>query len=897
MNDKVLRICEYNKIIDRLADHATSDPGRKLCHELLPMQKLSDIRAAQDETEDALSCLFRKGSINFGDNRDFTAEFRVLMIGASLSAPELLHLASFLDNVARVRAYGKSEGGSAELDGTGRAAALRAERSASASDSRNRETGDNNPGADNRSVTAPGMRGTVYDLFDCLVPLTKLASEIRRCILSEEEIADDASPELRRIRRAKLQTGERIHTQLQKMVNGSYAQYLQDSIITTRDDRYCLPVRAEYKSVIPGIVHDQSATGSTLFIEPAAVVELNNSLRELEVEEKKEIEKILADLSSQAHEHLMELKDDQANMTRLDFIFARASLALDMDATRPVFNEEHFIDLHKARHPLIDRKKVVPIDISFGGEDCDMVVITGPNTGGKTVTLKTVGLLELMGMAGLEIPAGDRSELSVFREVFADIGDEQSIEQNLSTFSAHMTNIVDILRRADKDCLCLIDELGAGTDPTEGAALAISILNFMHTRHIRTLATTHYSELKVYAMRTEGVRNASCEFDVDTLQPTYHLIMGIAGKSNAFAISAKLGLPNYIIETAKEQLSSETRNFEDLLTQLDTERARAEKEKQEAEALRADLDKREKELSQREKQLQERRQEILRRANEGARDILANAKREADEAISDLRKAAASGRAGGNVADTSDMEKIRSGLRDKVSKREQRLSYKPSAETAARGRVRADTLKLGDAVRILSMGLSGTVEKLPDKKGNVGVLCGIIHTEAKVSDLVWEDVPAGSAAKAGNASGAGRNGRGGNSGRSFGSGYGSRSSSQGGTFGSADLSEVSAAGRQHMLETAARSRNIEMDFSRVSSIQTECNLLGMTTDEAIQTLDKYLDDARIAHLHQVRVVHGKGTGALRKAVQEYLRKQKWIRSYRAGDFGEGDAGVTVVTLD
>ena len=834
MNEKVLRICEYDKIIARLAERADSGPGKQRCRSLLPMRDIREIDRAQEETEDAVSCIFRKGSINFGDNRDFTDEFRALTISAPLSAPELLHLAAFLENVARVRAYGKSEG---------------------------------------------GADGTIQDLFDCLVPLTHLSSEIRRCILSEEDVADDASPELRRIRREQLRANERIHSQLQKMVNGSYSQYLQDTLITTRDDRYCLPVRAEYKSMIPGIVHDQSATGSTLFIEPAAVVELNNSLRELEVEEKKEIERILADLSAQAHEHLTELKDNQKNMTALDFIFARASLALDMDAVRPVMNEKHYIALRKARHPLIDKKKVVPIDISFGGEDTDMVVITGPNTGGKTVTLKTVGLLELMGMAGLHIPAGDRSEISVFREVFADIGDEQSIEQNLSTFSAHMTNIVDILRRADRDCLCLIDELGAGTDPTEGAALAISILNFMHTRHIRTLATTHYSELKVYAMQTKGVINASCEFDVETLQPTYHLIMGIAGKSNAFAISAKLGLPNYIIETAKEQISTETRSFEDLLTELDTERAKAEKEKREAEALRAELDRREKEITQREKQLQERRQEILRRANEGARDILASAKREADEAIADLRRAASSQNhpGGGNVADTSDMERIRSGLRDKVSRREQKLSYRPSAETAAKGRVKADQLKIGDAVKILSMGLSGTVEKLPDKKGIVGVLCGIIHTEAKVSDLVWDETPAGTEDTRQQVKP-------------------SRRSFQPGAYGS-DMQEADRAGRARMLETAARNRNIEMDFSRVSSISAECNLLGMTTDEAINTLDKYLDDARISHLHQVRIVHGKGTGALRRAVQEYLRKQKWIKSYRAGDFGEGDAGVTVVTLD
>ena len=550
MNDKVLRITEYNRIIEQLTAHATSDPGRALCSALMPMTKLTDISRAQDETEDALGYIFRSGSISFGGNRDFTSAFRALTIGASLSAPELLHIAAFLENVANVRQYGR---GDEEVKAGKRIA------------DQSGNKGDSNG-------------GILFDLFDCLVPMTRLASEIRRCVLSEEDMADDASPELKRIRRSKLQANERIHSQLQKMVNGASSQYLQDTVITTRDGRYCLQVKSENKSQISGIVHDQSSTGSTLFIEPSAVVELSNALRSLEIEENREIERILAELSAEAGEHLMELKDNAANMTKLDFVFAKAELAVYEDATRPVINDEHHIALHMARHPLIDKKKVVPINIEIG-TDYNMVVITGPNTGGKTVTLKTVGLLELMAMAGLHIPAGDKSEISLFREVFADIGDEQSIEQNLSTFSAHMVTIVDILRRADADCLCLLDELGAGTDPTEGAALAISILNFMHTRKIRTLATTHYSELKVYAMRTEGVMNASCEFDVETLQPTYHLIMGVAGKSNAFAISSKLGLPNYIIETAKEQMSQETRNFEDLLGELEDTRRRAEKEK------------------------------------------------------------------------------------------------------------------------------------------------------------------------------------------------------------------------------------------------------------------------------------------------------------------------------
>ena len=857
MNDKVLRITEYNRIIEQLTAHATSDPGRALCSALMPMTKLTDISRAQDETEDALGYVFRSGSISFGGNRDFTPAFRALTIGASLSAPELLHIAAFLENVANVRQYGRG-------DEEAKAGKRIADKTS------DEDNGDTGRATDKRKTeTVSDQAGVLYDLFDCLVPMTRLASEIRRCVLSEEDMADDASPELKRIRRSKLQANERIHAQLQKMVNGASSQYLQDTVITTRDGRYCLQVKSENKSQISGIVHDQSSTGSTLFIEPSAVVELSNALRSLEIEENKEIERILADLSAQAGEHLMELKDNAANMTKLDFVFAKAELAVDEDATRPVINDEHHIALRMARHPLIDKKKVVPINIEIG-TDYNMVVITGPNTGGKTVTLKTVGLLELMAMAGLHIPAGDKSEISLFREVFADIGDEQSIEQNLSTFSAHMVTIVDILRRADADCLCLLDELGAGTDPTEGAALAISILNFMHTRKIRTLATTHYSELKVYAMRTEGVMNASCEFDVETLQPTYHLIMGVAGKSNAFAISSKLGLPNYIIETAKEQMSQETRNFEDLLGELEDTRRRAEKEKQEAETERAVLERREKQLLDREKKFEERRDEELRRANEQARDILADAKKEADDAISDLRKAsrgAYPGAAGGGNADTADMERIRSSLRDKVKTRGAKLQY--NTDTVRKGHVKPGDLMIGDRVKIISMGLTGTVSTLPDKKGKLFVQCGIIRTQAQLDDVDLVPEDASGNVLTGAAARAARNGK-----------------------TNAPVSPDGAGGNNR--KSGSKSG---VDLDRAANISAEINLLGMTTDEAVMQLDKYLDDARLSHLHAVRVVHGKGTGALRNAVQNYLRKQKWIKSYRPGDFGEGDAGVTIVTLD
>lgn len=853
MNEKVLHIVEFDKIIAQLEEHADSQPGKKLCRELMPMDNLFDIGHAQAQTESALSHLFRKGSISFGNNRDFGYMFGALSVGSSLSMPELLQLASFLDNVGRVRQYGLSKDGE-RSNPMGQRAAKR--------DSGRKDTG---LSADPAGGQASEEVDVLYDLFDCLYPVPGLSAEIRRCILSEEQVADDASPALRKVRREIQLTGDKVHQQLAKMVNSTYASYLQDSVITLRGDRYCIPVKAEYKSQVPGLVHDQSASGSTLFIEPAAIVSLNNTLRELALQEKKEIDKILASLSAEAGDHLMELRDDAQNMTQLDFIFARAGLAMEQNATRPVFNDQYYIHIRQGRHPLIDKKKVVPIDIELGRE-YDMIIITGPNTGGKTVTLKTVGLFELMGMAGLHIPAGDRSELSLFRDVFADIGDEQSIEQSLSTFSSHMKTIVDIFRRVDRQCLCLFDELGAGTDPTEGAALAISILNFCHVRQIRTLATTHYAELKAYAMRTEGVVNASCEFNVETLQPTYRLMVGIPGKSNAFAISQKLGLPNYIIETAKEQLSQDAQNFEDLLADLEKARQQLRAEQEESARLRASLEKDKKILKDRENQFERRREELLQKANEDARKILEQAKEEADQAISDLRKAAQSGGRGG---DLSSMERTRTNLRNKVNARNAAVKRKPEAAPAGR-KVTAGDLHVGDRVRVLSMGLTGTVSALPDRNGKVNVRCGILQSKVDLSDLrlIAEDAMGNALDAYGNPVG--------------GSGSGKTSGS--------------AIKRAFRDADKASSTGKDMDLSRGSSVSPELNLLGLTTDDAVYRLDKYLDEARMSHLQSVRIVHGKGTGALRKAVHEYLRRQKWIKSYRLGDFGEGDAGVTIVTL-
>lgn len=790
MNKKVYRTLEYNKIIDRLVEKAGSAPGKELCRKLLPSTNLQEIETWQLQTRDALTRLFGKGSINFGSNTDLGYAIKSLEIGSSLSCSELLKIAGMLENTARVKAYGRSEKEDVPDD-------------------------------------------SLDEMFRSLEPLTPLSSEIRRCILAEDEYADDASPNLKRIRRQMLSTNDRIHTQLNNMVNGSYRTYLQDAVITMRDNRYCIPVKAEHKGNVPGMVHDQSSTGSTVFIEPAAVVSLNNELRQLEIEEIKEIEVILATLSAEASAHTRELATDQAVMTQLDFIFAKASLAMEQNATMPLFNTNHYVNIRKGRHPLLDKKKVVPIDIHLG-KDFDLLVITGPNTGGKTVSLKTVGLLTLMGQAGLHIPALDRSELSIFTEVYADIGDEQSIEQSLSTFSSHMTSIVSILKYADADSLCLFDELGAGTDPTEGAALAIAILNFLHDRGIRTMATTHYSELKVYALSTPFVENACCEFNVETLQPTYRLLIGIPGKSNAFAISSKLGLSEEIIEAAKTQISQDKENFEDLLADLEKSRITIEKEQLEIQANRKEIQSLKNRLRQKEEKIDQARDRILREANEEAKAILQEAKVVADETIRDFQKADAEG------ITMKELEKRRQNVRDKIASKNEKLAIK--SEAPKHKELKPNQLKKGDSVKILSMGLTGTVSTLPDSKGNLFVQCGIIRSQTNIKDLILVQDPKPAA----------------------------------------PVLQRTGAGKIKM--------------SKSASVSTEINLLGMTVDEAIPTLDKYLDDAYLAHLPSVRIVHGKGTGALRNAVQNHLKRIKYIASYRLGEYGEGDAGVTIAVF-
>lgn len=789
MNQKALSSLEYPKIIERLTEKASSPMGKELCRKLQPSTDINKIRLMQTQTKDALTRLFQKGSVSFGSVKDIRGSLKRLEIGSSLGIMEILSVCALLENTSRVKAYSRGD------------------RSDLPSDS-------------------------LDSMFEQLAPLTPLSSEIRRCILSEDEISDDASPALRQVRRNMKVTNDRIHTQLSGLVNGNARTYLQDSVITMRNGRYCIPVKAEYKGQVPGMIHDQSSTGSTLFIEPMAVVKLNNDMRELELQEQKEIEIILAGLSEQIAEEREAIALNLELMVQLDFIFARAGLAMDMNGSEPVFNEEGRVLLKKARHPLIPKKKVVPIDIRLG-DDFDLLIITGPNTGGKTVSLKTVGLLTLMGQAGLHIPALDRSELALFHEIYADIGDEQSIEQSLSTFSSHMTNIVSFLEKADSRSLVLFDELGAGTDPTEGAALAISILSYLHDKGIRTMATTHYSELKVYALSTPGVENACCEFSVETLRPTYRLLIGIPGKSNAFAISSKLGLSDQIIERAKEQISEQDESFEDVLSSLEENRVTIENERLEIARYKEEIKTLKAQLESRQEKLDAQRDRILRQANEEAHKVLEEAKEYADQTMKLFHKFQK------NNVDTSAVERERQELRKRMNKAEKNMSDRQETKKPKK-LLTAKDIRPGDSVKVLSMNLKGTVGSRPDSKGFLFVQMGIIRSKVHLSDLELVDEP---------------------------------------VITTPSLQKTGAG---------------KIRMSKSASVSTEINLLGRTVDEAIAELDKYLDDAYIAHLKSVRIVHGKGTGALRKGIHDYLRRQKHVSSFRLGEFGEGDAGVTIV---
>lgn len=789
MNEKALRTLEYNKIIDKLVSLSATAYGKELCAHLLPCSDLDTIKKMQVQTSDALTRILRKGSCSFSGIHDIRPSIMRLRIGSSLNAAELLHLSSDLDAALRIKAYGGYTGKDSEIQ----------------------------------------AEDTLTEFFAGLEPLTPLNNEIKRCIISEEEIADDASPALKTVRRSIHSANDRIHSELSSILNSTRTM-LQENIITMRNGRYCLPVRAEFKNQFQGMIHDQSSTGSTLFIEPMAIVRLNNELKELSIREQEEIEKVLAVLSNQAAEYADNLAYDFETLTELDFIFARAALSKQMKGSEPIFNKNGRLNIKKGRHPLIDPRKVVPIDIMLGG-DFHLLIITGPNTGGKTVSLKTVGLLTLMGQAGLHIPAFDGSELAVFEEVYADIGDEQSIEQSLSTFSSHMTNIVTILDKADDRSLVLFDELGAGTDPTEGAALAMSILSSLHRRNIRTMATTHYSELKIYALSTEGVSNASCEFDVETLRPTYRLLIGIPGKSNAFAISSKLGLPDYIIEDARERIGKQDKSFEDLISDLEANRITIEKEQNEITRYKQEIEQLKKNIARKNESLDANRERLLKEAREKAGAILQEAKEFADQSIRKYNKWM---QEGGSI---KDMENERSSLRERLNDSE---AVKQKRQNRKEGKTDARDLKLGDTVQVVSLGLKGTVSTLPNAKGDLFVQMGILRSQVNVKDIEPVEEEA-----------------------------------------------IIAPGY-------SKTQSGQIKMSKSSSIHPEINLIGKTVDEALPELDKYLDDAYLAHLPQVTIIHGRGTGALRNAIHSHLKKLKYVNTFRIGGFGEGDHGVTIV---
>ena len=806
MNKRSLRLLEYNKILTMLTDFATSPMAKKRCDRLKPQRDIATINALQEETRDALLRLHRQGNVSFTGLTDIGASIKRLEVKGALTARELLDVAALLSTAQNVRKYG---------DGSDLADTVTAR----------------NADGDEQVCRYDSLT----ERFNQLVPLEHISSEIRRCILAEDEIADDASSKLKSIRRNIKLANDRIHQQLSKLLqNEATKDKLQDSLITMRNGRYCVPVKQEYRSQVPGMIHDQSGSGSTLFIEPMAVVNLNNEIKELANEELIEIENILEDLSLRAAEVVEDISYDMSVLTELDFIFARAKFARSYNGSQPTFNTDGIIDIRGGRHPLLEKHSVVPVDIRLG-EDYNLLIVTGPNTGGKTVSLKTLGLFTLMGQAGLHIPALEGSRLAVFDDVFADIGDEQSIEQSLSTFSSHMSNVVYIVNHASANTLCLFDELGGGTDPVEGAALAIAILNFLKNMGARCMATTHYSELKTYALSTDGVENASCEFDVASLKPTYKLMIGVPGKSNAFAISSKLGLPDYIITSAREQLDNDAVDMETLIADLEKSKRSIEEDKKAIEEYKAEADALKKRLQEKESEITAKKSEILQKAREEARDIVEEAKEVADQTIRDYNK----WRSNPNKADMRTMEEKRGRLRDKIKDYNKAGVSNTPARTSNH---KAKDFHIGDAVEVISMNAKGTVTSLPDSKGIVTVQMGILSSKLPISDLIILQ----------------------------------------------DKGFVTEAERSR-----TKSRSIT---GKAMTFSPELNVMGKTVDEAIMEIDKYLDDAVLSHMNKVTIIHGKGTGALRKGIHQYLKKHPLVKSFRAGEFGEGEYGVTIVEL-
>ena len=799
MEDKALKKLEFDKICARLSSLASSASGKELCETLKPEQELWQIERMQNETEEGFNMLIKQGEPPFGGIRDLRSVLKRSAVGGLLSMGELLMTADTLRSIKQIKSYGK------------------------------------------RDEDTPS-RPELDPLFDGLGVYGGLEREIERCILSEEEMDDHASEELASIRRRINAAQQKVRSQLNEMVHSqTYRNMLQDPVVTLRSGRFCLPVKAEFRSSVKGMVHDQSASGSTVFVEPMAVVVLNNTVTELAAEEKEEIERILRRLSDQVRNVQKELTADLEIMARLDFIFAKAKLAYDMNAVKPRFESQRIIDLPNARHPLIDAKKVVPIHIRLGGEFTSLI-ITGPNTGGKTVSLKTLGLLVLMGQAGLHIPTSSRAVLTPVDRVFADIGDEQSIEQSLSTFSSHMVNIVEILQQVTDQSLVLFDELGAGTDPVEGAALANAILEDLRRRKILTAATTHYSELKVYALSTEGVENASCEFDVETLQPTYRLLIGVPGKSNAFAISSRLGLSQQIIGKARELLESNDIKFEEMMSELEMRRRQAEEEQDRIRSLRMEIAALQKKAKEEEERLAEKQEKLLRKAREEAKEILRKAKAEADETIQVMNRAI---RDGARI-DMRTLEEGRARLRKSAAERDKDLV---AAQGNKKASVETGKLQKGVLVRLGTLDQNCIVISPPDERGMMVVQAGILQMNVKASDIT-SNVP-----------------------------------------------EKGEAPRSKTVQEKESDRGVRAgSFQKAATVATEVDLRGMNTEEALGTVDKYLDDAYLAGLEKVTIIHGKGTGVLRREVQQFLRRRPQVKSYRLGTYGEGESGVTIVEL-
>ena len=792
MNEKTLKILEFDKIINMIVNLTSSPLGAELAAKLMPETDYGKVLRNLKETSDGVTFIVKRGGPPMGGIHDIRESLKRLEIGAVLNLGELLKTAGVLRAVRNLKNYANDDSIKSEDE------------------------------------------NAVNELIKCLEPNKRIEEKIYSSIVSEEEISDTASPTLANIRRQILKAQESIKDKLNDILRSSkYKKYIQEPIVTMRGDRYVIPVKQEYRAEIPGLIHDSSSSGATIFVEPMAVVEANNNIRELKIKEQLEIERILYELSEDVRGIIDALKSNISILARIDFIFAKSKLSLDYRCVCPSLNDEHRIVIKKGRHPLLDSKSVVPIDFWIG-EDFTTLVVTGPNTGGKTVTLKTVGLFTLMAQAGLHVPANEGTQIGLFKKVFADIGDEQSIEQSLSTFSSHMKNIVNILNNIDGESLVLFDELGSGTDPTEGAALAMSILEYLKDKGCTTVATTHYSQLKVYAVTTRSVENACCEFDVETLKPTYKLLIGVPGKSNAFAISKRLGLLDDVIDRAKEFLTIEDIKFEDMLLSIEKNLSKTEEERKRAESYRLEAEKLKKETEEQKKRLAESKEKYIKQAKEDARKILLEARSEAEEIISQMKKLQKDMH---NSESSKKAEEMRVELKRKVDSIEEAL---------AQPIVRRDTLvkppqnlKPGDSILIVSLNQKGTVLTPPDKNGEALIQAGIMKVNIHVSNLKLIDEQKSELKKSG--------------------------------FG-------------------------DIGVSKAKNINSEIDIRGYTLEEALESVDKYLDDALIAGLSMVSIIHGKGTGTLRNGIHKYLRSSSRVKAFRLGKYGEGESGVTIIEL-